>query len=72
MEDVRPDLVEFAGPSSPVLNWPAPGEHGVISRAEDNVLQVVWERSPLVVAWPAEWIKRLDESEDDNAGGSAD
>ena len=55
-----PDLVEFVGPSSPVLHWPTPGEQGAIHRFDESAVHVVWERSPLIVAWPAEWIKRRD------------
>jgi len=58
---LRPhDLVEFIGPCGPVLQWPGDGEHGVVESLGERVVHVVWERSPLLVAWPQEWIKRLD------------
>jgi hypothetical protein len=58
-EGLRPhDLVEFIGPSGPVLRWPGDGERGAVESLGDGVVRVVWERSPLVVAWPREWIKR--------------
>jgi hypothetical protein len=54
---LRPhDLVEFVGPPSAVLKWPAQGERGVVRHMCDGTVHVVWERSTLVVAWPAEWI----------------
>jgi hypothetical protein len=60
---MRPDdEVAFTGPPSDVLRWPAPGEHGVVQRVDRGVAHVLWERSPLVVAWPTEWIERLDHS----------
>ena len=59
---MRPDdTVAFTGPPSAVQKWPAPGERGVIQRIDRDVAHVVWERSSLVVAWPAEWIERREE-----------
>jgi hypothetical protein len=52
------DRVVFAGPPGDALNWPVPGERGVIQRAGRDAVQVMWERSPLVMVWPAEWIER--------------
>ena len=58
-EGLRPhDLVEFIGPRGPVLQWPEDGERGAVESLGDGVVRVVWDRSPLVVAWPQEWIKR--------------
>lgn len=56
------DSVTFAGPESAVLKWPAPGERGVIQRIDRGVAHVVWERSPLIVAWPTEWIERQEDA----------
>jgi hypothetical protein len=49
--------VRFVGPVSAVLRWPEPGEHGVIQRVGEDAAHILWERSPLVVAWPNEWIE---------------
>jgi hypothetical protein len=58
-DGLRPhDPVEFIGPSGPVLQWPKAGERGAVESVGDGVVRVVWERSPLEVAWPKEWIKR--------------
>lgn len=55
---LRPhDLVEFVGPDGAVLQWPRSGERGTVESLGDGVAHVLWERSPLVVAWPLEWIK---------------
>ena len=52
------DVVEFVGPDGPVLQWPKSRERGMVESLGDGVVHVVWERSPLVVAWPVEWLKR--------------
>ncbi|HWC70272.1 MAG TPA: hypothetical protein VG993_03820 [Actinomycetota bacterium] len=49
--------MRFVGPVSAVLRWPEPGEHGVIQRVGEDAAHILWERSPLVVAWPNEWIE---------------
>ena len=51
------DFVEFVGPCAPVLQWPKSEERGLVESLGDGVARVVWERSPLVVAWPLEWLK---------------
>ena len=48
----------FVGPLGDALKWPVPGERGVIQRVGRDAVQVMWERSPLVMVWPAEWIER--------------
>jgi hypothetical protein len=57
------DAVEFVGPASPVLRWPEPSEHGVIARVGDpeGTVHIVWERSTTVLAWPVEWVRKVDD-----------
>jgi hypothetical protein len=52
------DLVEFVGPDGPVLQWPRRGERGSVESVESDMVRVVWERSPLLVAWPLDWVQR--------------
>jgi len=55
---LREDVpVRFIGPASDVLRWPMPGEQGVVQRVGQDATHIVWERSPLVLAWPNEWIE---------------
>jgi len=62
VEALRPhDFVEFVGPPGPVLKWPKPGERGVVDRLGHETVHVIWEHSPLVVAWPIEWVERREE-----------
>lgn len=60
---VEGDAVEFVGPPSPVLHWPEPSERGVIARLGDRegTVHIVWERSSAVLAWPIEWVRKVDE-----------
>ena len=51
------DLVEFVGPDGPVLQWPGRGERGAVESVESDMVRVVWERSPLLVAWPLDWVQ---------------
>lgn len=51
------EIVEFVGPHGPVLQWPAQGERGAIESVGAGMVRVVWERSPLFVAWPLDWVK---------------
>jgi len=55
--------VRFVGPASDVLRWPMPGEHGVVQRVGQDATHVVWEHSPLVLAWPNEWIEACESVE---------
>jgi hypothetical protein len=55
--------VRFVGPASDVLKWPMPGEQGVVQRVGKDATHVVWEHSPLVLAWPNEWIEPFDPDE---------
>jgi hypothetical protein len=57
------DSVEFVGPSSPVLSWPAPMERGVVTRVQagQGSALVVWQHTTAVLAWPVEWVRRADE-----------
>ena len=57
------DDVEFVGPPSPVLCWPEPSERGVIARLGDweGTVHVVWEQSTAVLAWPVEWVRKVNE-----------
>ena len=52
------DDVEFVGPDGPVLQWPDQGERGAVESVGSDMVRVVWERSPLFVAWPLDWVKR--------------
>lgn len=52
------DDVEFVGPEGPVLQWPDQGERGAVESVSADMVRVVWERSPLFVAWPLNWVKR--------------
>lgn len=64
MVAMRPhDHVAFVGPAGAVLKSPAPGERGVIQRIGPGAVHVVWERSPLLIAWPHEWIERREPQE---------
>ncbi|HET6714982.1 MAG TPA: hypothetical protein VFI59_14915 [Actinomycetota bacterium] len=64
MVAMRPDdHVAFVGPSGAVLKSPAPGERGVIQRVDPEAVHVVWECSPLLIAWPHEWIERREPQE---------
>ena len=64
MSDLRAnDLVTFAGPSRPVMGWPAPGEPGVIQEMRNGSPRVVWEQSRLIIAWPTEWVRLQPEPE---------
>jgi hypothetical protein len=59
-QELRPhSLVEFVGPSGAVLQWPRGGERGAVDSLGDGVARVIWERSPLVVAWPQEWLRKV-------------
>jgi hypothetical protein len=51
------DDVVFVGPDGPVRQWPGRGERGTVESAGEDMVRVVWERSPLFVAWPLEWVK---------------
>ena len=55
------DTVEFIGPSSPVLGWPALGERGVVTQMQDDQdsAMVVWQQTTAVLAWPSEWMHRV-------------
>lgn len=57
------DAVEFVGPPSPVQRWPEPSERGVIARLGDRegTVHIVWERSSAVLAWPVEWVRKVDD-----------
>ena len=57
------DIVEFVGPSSPVIRWPGPSELGVVDRAseEEGTVHVLWEQTTHALAWPVEWVRRVDE-----------
>jgi hypothetical protein len=57
------DHVAFIGPQGAVLKSPVPGERGVIQQVDDGAVHVVWDRSPLLIAWPCEWIERRDPRE---------
>ncbi|MGZ8581924.1 MAG: hypothetical protein ACXWXN_00585 [Actinomycetota bacterium] len=46
-----------------MLKSPVPGELGVIQRVGHGAVHVVWERSPLLIAWPHEWIERREPRE---------
>lgn len=64
MVELREDVpVRFVGPASDVLRWPMPGEHGVVQRVGQDATHIVWERSPLVLAWPNEWIEACESVE---------
>ena len=54
------DIVEFVGPPGPVLQWPGRGERGAVESVGTDMVRVVWERSPLFVAWPLDWVKRAE------------
>lgn len=67
---MRPhDLVEFVGPQSLVLNWPAYGAQGAIQSVTDRAVFVMWEGSTSAVAWPPEWVRQCDEHLDTPAAG---
>ena len=72
MDYARNGLVMFVGPESLVLNWPAHGEQGAIYSVTDRTVYVLWERSPILVAWPPEWVRPCDETSDVYAGGLVD
>ena len=51
------------GPSVPVMRWPGPSERGVIAELSDreDTVHILWERSSAVLAWPVEWVRKMDE-----------
>ena len=57
------EAVEFVGPSVPVMRWPGPSERGVIAELSDreDTVHILWERSSAVLAWPVEWVRKMDE-----------
>ncbi len=64
MVELRADVhVRFVGPVSDVLKWPMPGEQGVVQRVGKDATHIIWEHSPLVLAWPNEWIEPCDPDE---------
>lgn len=50
------DEVRYIGPSGPASHWPGTDELGVVSHVRNGTVIVVWERTPLIAAWPSEWI----------------
>ena len=55
------DTVEFIGPSSPVVGWPALRERGVVTKMQDDQdsAMVVWQETTAVLSWPTEWVHRV-------------
>ena len=50
---------QFTGPSVPVLQLPKRAERGTVKGLGDRVAWVEWERSPLLVGWPVDWLKGM-------------